>query len=128
MGYRRTATRHGCCLTPPLEKDQQEQLSDCAIFRPSDASNPTIRQTLAQDLSLASSCVADVARLFSGGQRPDRGLELPAAGGSDGVLLLHRENGLQPTGLIPQRQFHAIPEAKLVVNHAQIVLHDVLGG
>src|ERR1700693_2702296 len=30
-----------------------------------------------------------------------------------------------PARLIPQREFHAVPESKLVVDHAQIVLHDM---
>jgi len=28
--------------------------------------------------------------------------------------------------LVPKREFHPVPEAKLVVNHPQVILYDVL--
>lgn len=28
--------------------------------------------------------------------------------------------------LVPKRELHTVPESKLVVNHSQVVLHDML--
>ena len=46
--------------------------------------------------------------------------------------LNHEELGvikvLVPPRFIPQRQLDAVPQSKLVVDQAQIILHHVLGG
>jgi len=44
------------------------------------------------------------------------------------LALLHHQRRWNLPRLIPQRQFHPVPQSQLVVNHAQIIFHHVLRG
>jgi hypothetical protein len=44
-----------------------------------------------------------------------------------GGKLLSQEDGFGSPRLVPQREFHPVPEAELVVDDAQVVFDDVFG-
>src|SRR5579862_3543902 len=42
--------------------------------------------------------------------------------------LLGQKHRRTPSRLIPQREFHPVPKSEFVVNHPQVIFHDMLRG
>src|ERR1022692_569124 len=104
--YRRAATKRVYCWTRPHARAARPPPSDCETCRPSDVSESWIREIIRPGSALH----------FTSTQR-----RLPARDS-------RRKFRLGPARFIPQRKFHAIPESKLVVDNAKIVLHHVFRG
>src|SRR5208282_3866476 len=99
---RRAAIRRVCCWTPPREKARRLPPNDCGSCK----------------LSVVGKCGRQESSLPPRKVTPPQSTRrLPGYSG--------RKLRLMPARLIPQGKFHPVPESKLVVDYAQIILHHV---